>query len=153
MPVFEQAFTVRASLAAVAEFHHDARALKHLTPPPLFVQIHRAEALAEGALTDFTLWLGPIPLRWVAVYARVSSEQGFTDSQQRGPLQAWTHTHQFEALAARHTRVTDHIEYEHAAGWRGWLSRLMFNSLALRGLFAYRAWVTRRMVEHERRLG
>lgn len=56
---FDFTITIRASLAAVADFHHDARALKRLTPPPIFVQLHRVEPLAEGSIVDFTLWFDP----------------------------------------------------------------------------------------------
>lgn len=147
MPVFEQTFTVRAALAAVADFHRDSHALKRLTPPPLFVQLHRVDPLGEGAVADFTLWFGPFPVRWVAVHSNVQPHHGFTDIQQCGPLKAWVHIHRFETLEPGKVRVTDHIEYTHDAGWRGLVSRLLFNPLALHFLFTYRAWVTRRAVE------
>lgn len=82
---FQYAFAVRAALAAVAEFHHDARALQRLTPPPLFVQLHRVEPLAEGSLASFTLWFGPLPVRWMAVHSGVDFLHGFTDTQHSGP--------------------------------------------------------------------
>ncbi len=63
---FDYQFTVPAPLAAVAAFHHDARILPRLTPPPMRVQLHRVDPLGEGALADFTLWFGPLPVRWVA---------------------------------------------------------------------------------------
>ena len=66
MPVFDFTFSVRAPLQAVAAFHHDTRALKRLTPPPVFVQIHSMEPLAEGSRSEFSMWFGPVPLRWVA---------------------------------------------------------------------------------------
>lgn len=147
MPVFDYQFTVRASLAAVSAFHHDARALKRLSPPPMFVQLHRVDALAENSIADFTLWMGLLPIRWTARHSDVSPERGFTDTQQRGPMKFWKHTHRFTAMDATTIRVSEHIEYEHDRGGRGLLSRLLFNPLALRLLFAYRAWVTRRALE------
>ncbi|MGQ0604685.1 MAG: SRPBCC family protein, partial [Anaerolineales bacterium] len=147
MSTFQYAFTVRAPLAAVAEFHHDARVLKRLSPPPMFVQLHRVEPLGEGAIADFTLWLGPIPIRWVAVHSNVSTLNGFTDTQQRGPLRYWRHTHRFEALDADTTRVSEHIVYDYHPGLTGVVARILFSSPGLMFLFWYRSWVTRRILE------
>ena len=58
MPRFEHCFEVNAPLEAVAEFHRDARALRRLTPPPMWAQFHRVEPLGEGSKAEFTLWLG-----------------------------------------------------------------------------------------------
>jgi ligand-binding SRPBCC domain-containing protein len=149
---FNYQFTVPASLAAVAEFHHDARALPRLTPPPIWVQLHRVDPLAEGAIADFTLWFGPLPVRWVARHSQVDPLHGFTDTQVSGPLWSWNHTHRFEALDATTTRVSEHVDYQHHAGWRGWLSRLLYNRPALNLLFFYRGWVTRRSLRAARPL-
>jgi ligand-binding SRPBCC domain-containing protein len=144
---FTYSFTVRAPLAAVAEFHRDARALQRLSPPPLIVQLHRVDPMGEGAVADFTLWMGPLPIRWVAVHSNVNPSNGFTDTQQRGPLRSWRHTHRFMAVSADTTRVTEHITYEHHRGLAGILARLLFSPVGLRFLFWYRSWVTRRALE------
>lgn len=146
MPVFEYTFTVQAPLAAVRAFHHDTQALKRLTPPPLFVQMHKIEPLAEGSVSEFTMWFGPLPVRWRAVHLDVS-ENGFTDRQERGLLKKWEHTHRFFAEGGNTTRVDEHIDYEHHRGLQGALSRLLFPVAALRVLFAYRERVTRRALE------
>ncbi len=140
---------MRAPLAAVSAFHRDARALQRLSPPPLIVQLHRVDPLGENSIADFSLWLGPLPIRWTAIHSEVSAERGFTDTQQRGPLKFWKHTHRFAALEAGTVRLSEHIEYEHHPGARGRLSRLLFNPLVLRFSFAYRAWVTRRILERQ----
>ena len=142
MTTFDYSFTVKAPLSAVSRFHYDPSVLKKLTPPPLFVQLHYFEPLAEGAKASFTLWFGPFPIHWQAVHTNVS-RQGFTDTQVRGPLNMWQHTHQFKAVAANTSRVDDHIEYEHHRGWRGLLTRLLFNPPALYLLFTGRKWLTR----------
>ena len=144
---FDVSFTVRAPLASVAAFHSDTRALKRLTPPPIFVQLHHVEPLGDGSIADFTLWFGPLPVRWTAVHSEVDPQHGFTDTQRSGPMKFWKHSHRFEAVGAHVTRVSEHIEYAHHSGWRGLLSRLLFNPLALRFLFAYRRLVTRRALE------
>lgn len=144
---FTYEFLVRAPQAAVAQFHHDASTLRRLSPPPLFVQLHRVDPLAEGAIADFTLWFGPLPVRWVAVHSQVSPSAGFTDTQQRGPLRVWRHTHRFEAVDAAVTRVIEQVEYDHHPGLAGLFSRVLFAPPGLRFLFWYRGWVTRRALE------
>lgn len=147
MAIFETSFLVRAPLSVVAEFHRDARALRRLTPPPMLAVMKRVEPLAEGSLAEFTLWLGPIPLHWRARHHDVDALHGFTDEQERGPMRFWRHTHRFSAVDAGQTLVSEHIEYEHHTGPRGWLTRLLFSHTGLRLLFAYRAWMTRRSLE------
>jgi ligand-binding SRPBCC domain-containing protein len=146
VPTFHHEFTVRASLPKVAAFHQHTEALKRLTPPPMWVQLHRADPLAEGAIAEFTLWLGPIPIRWTAVHHHITANS-FTDTQTKGPLRAWHHTHTFTTIDASTTRITDHIDYQYAVGLGGLFSRLLFGALPLRALFFYRQLITRRIVE------
>ncbi|WP_145282575.1 SRPBCC family protein [Pirellulimonas nuda] len=143
MPTFDYNFTVPAPLTEVAAFHSDTRALKLLTPPPTIVRIHSVEPLAEGSVSKFTLWVGPIPLRWTAVHRNVS-QRGFTDVQAEGPAARWEHTHTFTPIGPDQTRIDEHIDYQHRSGWRGLLTRVLFARANLSFMFAYRAWVTRR---------
>jgi ligand-binding SRPBCC domain-containing protein len=145
MPVFNTSFIVSAPLQAVAEFHYGTQALKQLTPPPVFVSLKSIEPMAEGSRSEFTMWFGPFPVHWIAIHSQVDPLHGFTDTQQTGPLASWRHTHQFETYGA-YTRVNEHIEYAYPAGLPGLWARLLFNSIALRFMFAYRAWNTRRLV-------
>jgi ligand-binding SRPBCC domain-containing protein len=142
MPTFDYRFTVRAPLETVWRFHGDTRALKRLTPPPALVQLHEIEPLAEGSISRFTIWAGPLPLRWTAVHRDVS-EHGFTDVQAKGPARKWEHTHTFRPLNDATTEIHEHIEYEHHPGPRGVLTRVLFSPLNLRLMFAYRKRVTR----------
>jgi ligand-binding SRPBCC domain-containing protein len=148
MPTFDYSFTVDAPLTAVSAFHHDTRVLKMLTPPPIFVQVHQFEPLGEGSRAEFTMWFGPFPVRWVAIHSDVS-QNGFTDTQQRGPLKSWQHTHRFTAVAPTVTRVHEHIEYEHDRGLRGLVSRLLFAKPGLYFLFTARKLITRRRLRRQ----
>jgi ligand-binding SRPBCC domain-containing protein len=130
-------FTVQAPLAAVAAFHQDSRALRMLTPPPIWVQFHRVDPLAEGSVADFSMWFGLIPVRWTAVHSEVTAN-GFVDTQQRGPFRSWQHRHTFQPLNVQATGVIDEIEAEPG----NLISRIMWLTLPI--LFAYRAWRTRR---------
>jgi len=147
MLTFDTVFTVNAPLTAVRDFHQDTRILKKLSPPPIFAQIHFFEPLADGSRAEFTLWFGPLPVRWTAVHHHVGP-QGFTDRQEKGPLKFWEHTHRFTAVDAHTTQVSEHIEYEHFSGWRGWLSRLLFAKPGLILLFTARKWLTRYHLRH-----
>jgi len=142
MPEFNFSFTVEAPLAAVSTFHHDTSVLKKLTPPPIFAQIHGYEPLGEGSMADFTLWFGPVPIRWQAIHSDVSPN-GFTDTQVKGPLATWQHTHRFTAVSPSRTRIDEQIKYSHHQDKRGLLSRLLFAKPGLFLLFTARKFITR----------
>lgn len=143
---FSHAFKVNASLTAVADFHHSPLALKRLTPPLVPLGMHRLDPLANGSTSEFTLWLGPLPQRWVAVHSDVDRLHGFTDRQVEGPFSRWVHRHTFTEIVPGLVQVQDEIEYSYGQGiYKGLVSRLMAFGLPL--MFAYRAWQTRRLVE------
>jgi ligand-binding SRPBCC domain-containing protein len=116
-----------------------------ITPPPVIVRVHRAPAqLAEGAQMDFTLWLGPLPIRWLAQIEQVTPVS-FVDRQVRGPFARWRHLHTYIADGPDHTLVIDQVEVELSRHWWQRLVGLgMWLSLPL--LFAYRGWRTRRLL-------
>ena len=143
MPTFETSFSVNAPLEAVAAIHADTSALKILNPPFVIVQLHRVDPMADGSISEFTLWMGPMPIRWRAIHSDVGPN-GFTDSLDDGPLASWRHTHQFEAVDEHTTQIHETIVYEYPAGLQGLLPRLLFGNLGLTVLFAYRKWATRR---------
>ena len=143
MPTFDFRFQVPASVKAVAEFHRDTKALKLLTPPPTFVQLHEIEPMSEGSISKFTLWIGPLPLHWTAEHHNVS-ERGFTDVQLAGPVKQWEHTHSFIPRGDALTEIHEHIEYEHRSDIWGWVTRLLFAKPNLYFMFMYRKWVTLR---------
>ena len=143
MPTFDFRFAVDAPISVVREFHKDTRALKLLTPPPTIVQLHDIEPLAEGSVSRFTLWVGPLPLRWEAVHRDVS-EHGFTDIQRSGPAKKWEHTHTFAPLGENKTEVREHVEYEHAGGFWGAVTRVLFAKPNLYVMFTYRRIITRK---------
>ncbi|MBN1149039.1 MAG: hypothetical protein JXA78_17405 [Anaerolineales bacterium] len=141
-----------ASLEATAAFHRGSRALKALTPPPVFVQLRHVEPLAEGSRLDFTLWIGPLPVRWSALHSEVDPLRGFTDTQAQGPFERWAHRHTFEPVTADITDVVDEIQAEFGRGlYKGLVSRLMWWGLP--ALFAYRGWATRRNVKGREKSG
>lgn len=145
MPVFDFRFTVAAPIELVSDFHFQTGILKALTPPLMVMQVHRFDPLADGSIGEFTMWMGPIPVRWVAEHSDVSPT-GFIDTQTQGPMKFWQHTHRFNSVSPDITEVQEHIEFEHHSGLRGLWSRILFPRPALIALFTYRRWATRRAV-------
>lgn len=145
MPTFDYRFTVKAPVSAVSAFHFEPGILKTLTPPLMIMQVHRFDPLAEGAIGEFTMWMGPIPVRWTARHSGVSEAQ-FTDTQIAGPMKRWVHTHRFTPIDSDNTEVHEHIEFEHHSGLRGIWSRMLFPRIGLVSLFTIRKMITRREV-------
>lgn len=104
---FQHRFVVHAPLEDVRAFHTDTRSMAAITPPPIVVRVHEAPALlGEGDTMRFTLWLGPLPIRWAARFSDVGAE-GFTDEQVAGPFALWKHRHAFVPLSGGRTEVRD----------------------------------------------
>ena len=147
MKKFSHRFRVAAPLENVAAFHRDPNALKKLTPLPLWIQVDEIEPLSENSRARFTIWAGPIPLRWEALHTNVTSH-GFTDTQVKGPYKYWVHNHEFAALTLDTTGVIDEVDAIYGEGlfW-GPITRLMW--LGMPFLFWFRGWRTRNIVESD----
>lgn len=142
---YQHRFTVKAPLADVAAFHSRSASMGAITPPPIVVRVHAAPAqLTEGDSMDFTLWLGPLPVRWVARIEQTSATR-FVDRQMRGPFAQWEHHHTFVPVDAGQTEVIDQVT---AHLHKNWFWKLVGASMwiGLPALFAYRAWKTRRLL-------
>lgn len=138
-------FRVAAPLAEVASFHQNYASMSAITPPPIRVELHRLPATSSGGEMDFTLWFGPLPIRWVA-QIEDGSDTGFTDRQLRGPFAAWVHRHTFVAVDVHTTDVIDQIALRLKPHFLWGPIGLGFR-LGLPVLFAYRGWRTRRLLE------
>jgi ligand-binding SRPBCC domain-containing protein len=139
-------FQVKANIEQVAVFHRHSASMGAITPFPIQVQIHTApELLRNGDEMDFTLWAGPIPIRWLAMIEDVTPT-GFVDRQLRGPFRQWRHRHSFLALPNGYTEVLDEVEIELASHWFWYLIGLgMWFTMPI--LFAYRGWKTRQLLQ------
>ena len=150
--IYQHRFRVQAPVEAVAEFHSYPDAMAAITPPPIFVQVHSAPPrVAEGQSMDFTMWLGPLPLRWQARFEEVTAT-GFVDRMVQGPLQAWSHRHSFVPVGDAQTDVVDELDVtvrRHPL----WGPVGLGMSLNLPVLFAYRQWQTRRLFRQHSQSG
>ncbi|MFO7623566.1 MAG: hypothetical protein R6V73_04390 [Anaerolineales bacterium] len=142
---FRHSFRVKAPLSHVAAFHRQSRSMGAITPPPAIVRLHRApNELGEGDEMEFTIWMGPLPIRWKALIEQVSP-QGFTDRQLRGPFKEWVHRHSFHPIDPLTTEIRDDVKAKlrlhplwGPIGLGIWLS--------MPAMFAYRGWRTRQLL-------
>ncbi|MEL6131611.1 MAG: SRPBCC family protein, partial [Cyanobacteria bacterium J06628_4] len=79
--------------------------------------VARQGGLGPGASSEFRLWLGPVPITWLARHTdEYEPNRLFTDIQERGPLDAWIHRHRFEP-EGNQTRLTDDITFTLPMEW------------------------------------
>lgn len=144
--VFEHRSVMATTIDDMIAFHANPRALSRLTMPPTRIQVMRDErvSLTSGEI-EFVLWLGPIPVRWIAEHLPGPNATSFTDRMIKGPMATWEHQHIFESVEGG-VALFDRITFEHKPGLAGLLTRLVFDGLPLRMLFLYRHWRTRRTV-------
>jgi ligand-binding SRPBCC domain-containing protein len=145
--VFEHSSVMNTTIEQMVAFHEAPDVFGKLTPPPIFAQIHRRElvSLRDGEM-EFTLWFGPLPIRWLARHEPGQNEHSFMDRQMQGPMAFWLHHHIIEQDGDS-VRLTDQITIAHKPGLSGLLTRFMFDGLPLKILFLYRHWRTRMAVE------
>ena len=146
---YQHRFVVNAPLADVARFHSQSASMGAITPPPIIVRVHSAPpVLAEGDTMDFTMWLGPLPIRWLARIEQTSGSS-FVDRQLSGPFARWEHLHTFVPLNDGQTAVVDQVTAQLSDNWF-WKAVGLNMWLGLPILFAYRGWQTRRLLERSR---
>ncbi|BCL34023.1 SRPBCC family protein [Nostoc sp. MS1] len=144
---FQHSSVINASPEVVWKFHERSDILQLLTPPwqPMRV-VRREGGLEVGAITEFKLFLGPVPLTWLARHTECEKYRLFTDTQISGPFESWIHRHRFE-LENGKTKLTDDISYVMPGGDAvefigGWLVQAQ-----LEAMFRYRHFVTKRECE------
>ena len=143
---YQHEFTVRAAQPAVADFHRRSESMGAITPPPVIVRVHHApETLVDGDHMDFTMWLGPLPIHWVARIEQ-TTPVSFVDRQLSGPFAQWEHLHTYVAQPDGTTKVLDQVTAELSNHWFWKLVGIgMWLNLPI--LFAFRGWKTRRILE------
>jgi ligand-binding SRPBCC domain-containing protein len=65
-------------------------------------------------------------------------EARFVDVQDSGPFAEWRHSHEFESVDSKSTRVVDHIGYKPKLGLLGLLADPIFIRPRLNAMLAYR---------------
>ncbi|CDN15397.1 MAG: SRPBCC family protein [Richelia sp.] len=144
---FHYSSVINAPVETVWEFHERPDILQLLTPPWQPVEVIRREGgLDVGAMTQFNLFIGLIPITWLAKHTEYNKYCLFTDEQVSGPFQSWMHRHKFADENGK-TRLTDEISFSLPGGepiefMAGWLIQTQLESM-----FRYRHKVTKRECE------
>ncbi|ABA20208.1 cyclase/dehydrase [Trichormus variabilis ATCC 29413] len=144
---FQHTSVINAPPEVVWKFHERPDILQLLTPPWQPVRVVRREGgLEVGAITEFKLFLGPVPLTWLARHTECDKYRLFTDTQISGPFESWIHRHQFQPENGK-TRLIDDVSYVMPGGETiefigGWLIQAQ-----LEAMFRYRHYVTKRECE------
>jgi len=142
---YQHEFTLQATLEDVMDFHAHSSSMAAITPPPIIVRIHEAPAILKNQdRMRFTLWLGPLPLHWMA-QIETDSPTSFIDRQVTGPFALWEHRHSFTALEGGRVLVKDDVTARLKRNPVWWLAGAgMWLGMPI--LFAYRGWKTSKIV-------
>lgn len=128
----------------VFAFFADAANLERLTPDFLRFRIETPLPIEmrAGALIDYRLSLGALPVRWRTRISSWEPPLRFSDDQERGPYALWHHVHEFEAVGDQ-TRMRDRVDYRLPFGPLGALAHVLSVRRTLERIFDHR----RRVIE------
>ena len=144
---FEYSSLVNAPVKTVWEFHERSDILNLLTPPWQPVKVIRREGGLEiGAVSEFLLMLGFLPIPWIARHTEYEKYHLFTDEQIKGPMKSWRHQHLFQAKDQQ-TQLSDRIDYEIPGGWLSELLLSWWVNSRLKDMFKYRHQITKKYCE------
>jgi ligand-binding SRPBCC domain-containing protein len=105
-----------------------------LTPPPA--------TLATGAVLDFSIRVGGVPIHWRVFVREFDPPFRFFDAQLLGPFARWEHRHVFvegPPEGPHGTWVEDRVTYRLPLGPLGRLAHRLGAGRRIVGIFAYRA--------------
>lgn len=144
VPDFVRSVVVHAPVADVFAFHEREDALPRLSPPfPPVRVVSRQGGIRPEARVD--LRIGPV--RWLALHTAYEKDKLFIDEQVDGPFASWVHRHEFEAVDATTTRLTDRVTFALPGGP---IVNVLFGrlvALSLVPMFRYRHRATKAACE------
>jgi uncharacterized protein (TIGR01777 family) len=114
-----------------------------ITPAAMSFSIQgQVPPMATGAMIDYRVRVGPLPVRWRTRITTWEPGRTFADLQEKGPYRFWWHEHRFQADGPR-TVMEDRVYYTPPLGLFGRLANRVFIRTALRKIFQYRGDVIR----------
>jgi ligand-binding SRPBCC domain-containing protein len=114
--------------------------LQKLTPPSMKMRVLTPDPINmhAGAIIDYVVGVGGLPMRWTAYIQDFKPPVRFVDIQLRGPYAYWHHTHSFEDRGD-YTLISDDVVYAMPFGPFGTLAHALFVKRQLAFIFRYRA--------------
>lgn len=150
MPTFRTECRVEAPLERVWAFYDDLDSLGKITPPGIRMEVLYAERpIRAGSTILFRVKQHPLAPAyvWEALIVRHEPPHCFVDRMVRGPFKRFVHTHRFEALGVKATRLVDEVDYAAPLGPLGWIADRTVIPGQLRAMFAHRHRVTKTLLE------
>ena len=135
---------VAAPVEEVFQFFSKPQNLGVMTPSAMRFQILGVmpEEIRRGVRIEYSIRLGPVPLRWRTCIEEWQSPTLFADSQESGPYSCWWHEHHFQP-DGNSTLMEDRVYYSPPLGPAGRIANAFFVAPALRRIFSYRSQAMR----------
>ncbi|MDY0109691.1 MAG: SRPBCC family protein [Candidatus Krumholzibacteria bacterium] len=138
--VLERTQAIASSREEVFGFFARPENLAAITPPRLDFRILTPSPvpMRNGALIDYVIKLGPLPLHWRTLITCYEPPFRFIDEQLQGPYAFWHHTHQFDELPDGGTRLGDIVRYLLPLGPFGEIAHILAVRRQLAQIFDHR---------------
>jgi hypothetical protein len=134
---------IEAPLEETFAFFSKAANLGVITPAAMRFAIQgQVPPMATGAVIDYRVRVGPLPVHWRTRITSWEPGRCFADLQEQGPYRFWWHEHTFQADGSR-TVMEDRVYYTPPLGLVGRLANRVFIRSTLRKIFQYRGDVIR----------
>jgi len=141
--VLQRRQEVAAPLDEVFAFFARPENLAAITPPSLGFEILTPSPIAmkEGALVDYVVKVGGLPMRWRTLITSYEPPHRFVDEQILGPYSFWHHTHTFAARTDGGTELGDTVRYALPFGALGAMVHALSVRRQVAGIFDHREQV------------